>query len=159
MLFSKKQICLPAVCVGKTVPLSEMPDEAFSSGMLGVGYAIEPADGQFYSPVDGKIESVAEAKHAYTITTDEGLDILIHIGVDTVSLGGEGFVPQVKAGDRVRAGEPLAVADLDLIRGKGLPTVTAVLVANPEKIEHTELKYGAVSTRDAVMCFRFKKRG
>ncbi|MBQ9784799.1 MAG: PTS glucose transporter subunit IIA [Clostridia bacterium] len=157
MFFSKKQICLPAVCVGKTVPLSEMPDEAFASGMLGVGYAIEPADGQFYSPVNGRVESVAEAKHAYTVTTDEGLDVLIHIGVDTVTLGGAGFVPEVKEGDRVRVGEPLAHADLELIREKGLSTVTAVLVANPEKIEHTELKYGAASTRDAVMCFRLKK--
>lgn len=157
MLFSKKQICLPAVCVGKTVPLSEVPDEAFSSGMLGVGYAIEPADGHFYSPVNGRVESVTESKHAYSITSDEGLDILIHVGVDTVTLGGEGFVAQVKEGDRVRAGEPIALADLDLIREKGLPSVTAVLITNPERIEHTELKYGAVGTRDAVMCFRLKK--
>ena len=157
MLFSKKQICLPAVCAGKTVPLGDMPDEAFSSGMLGVGYAIEPADGQFYSPVNGRVESVAEAKHAYTIFSDEGLDILIHIGVDTVTLGGDGFLALVKEGDHVRVGEPIAQADLSLIRGKGLPTVTAVLVANPERIEHTELKYETVSTRDAVMCFRLKK--
>lgn len=157
MLFSKKQICLPAVCTGKTVPLSSMPDEAFASGMLGVGYAIEPADGHFYSPVNGRVEAVSETKHAYTLISDEGLDILIHIGVDTVTLGGDGFVAEVKEGDRVRVGEPIALADLEQIRKKGLPTVTAVLVANPEKIEHTELKYGAVSTRDAVMCFRLKK--
>ena len=159
MLFGKKEIYLPTVCTGRAVPLSEMPDEAFSSGLLGVGYAIEPSDGQFYAPVTGKIESVAESKHAYTLTSDEGLEILIHIGVDTVSLHGEGFVPEVREGERVSVGEPLAHADLAFIRSHGLPTVTAVLIANPEKIENPRFKYGAVSGRDAVMSFRLNKKG
>lgn len=159
MLFSKKEIALSAVCAGEAMPLSEMPDEAFSTGILGVGYAIEPSDGQFYAPATGRIENVAESKHAYTLTTDDGLDILIHIGVDTVKIGGEGFTSDVKEGARVHAGEPLAYADLSLIRSRGLPTVTAVLVANPERIEHVGFQYGAVSQRDSVMRFRLKKKG
>ncbi|MBQ9773084.1 MAG: PTS glucose transporter subunit IIA [Clostridia bacterium] len=159
MLFSKKQIGLPSVCVGKVVPLEQMPDEAFSSGMLGVGYAIEPDEGRFFSPVSGVVESVTQSKHAYTLQSDEGLDILIHIGVDTVQMGGDGFEALVKEGQRVRAGEELARADLARIRAHGLPTLTAVLIANPEKIERAEFRYGAASTSDAVMCFRLCKKG
>ncbi len=157
MLFSKKQSCLSAVCAGKSMPLSKMSDEAFSSGMLGVGYAIDPTDGCFFSPVSGRVESIPHSKHAYTIQSDTGLDVLVHIGVDTVSLGGEGFESCVKEGTRVKTGDPLAKVDLSLIRSKGYSAMTAVLVTEPEKIEHIEFRFGSVGgVKDAVMCFRVK---
>ncbi len=157
MIFSKKQNCLLAVCTGKSVPLSEMADEAFSSGMLGVGYAMEPAEGSFYAPVSGIVESIPQSRHAYTIQSDTGLDILIHIGVDTVSMGGEGFEACVKEGQRVNAGELIAKADLARIRERGYPTTTAVLVTEPEKIEHIEFRFeSAIGGKDAVMCFRMR---
>lgn len=159
-LFKKTQKCLYAVCNGKSTGVSEIPDEAFSGGMLGLGFAIEPSDRQFYSPVDGRVESVAETGHAYTVQTDDGLDVLVHIGVDTVQLHGEGFEPLVKAGDRVKAGTPLACADIDLIRSRGLPTVSAVLVTNPEKIVDIDYRFGSVlGGKDAVMYFRMRKKG
>lgn len=136
------------------MPLSDMPDEAFASGMLGVGYAIEPSKGCFYAPAGGRIESVADAYHAYTIVTDDGLDILVHIGVDTVRLNGEGFAPHVREGQRVGVGDLIAEAELANIRTHGLPTVTAVLVTNSERIERAEFRYGTVKARDAVMYFR-----
>ncbi len=160
MLFGKKEIRLLAVCNGKSARLSDFPDEAFSGGMLGVGVAIAPTDSHFYAPMDGKILSVAETGHAYTMESTNGLDVLIHIGVDTVSMGGEGFSPKVKEGDSVRAGDLLCTADLSLISSRGLSTMTAALIANPEKIKDTEFFYTTVTAaKDAVMKFRLREKG
>jgi glucose-specific phosphotransferase system IIA component len=160
MLFGKKEIRLMAVCSGKCAPLTEFPDEAFSGGMLGVGVAISPTDSSFYAPIDGKILSVAETGHAFTVETDNGLDILIHIGVDTVSMGGEGFSPAVKEGDRVRAGDLLCTAELSKISSSGLSDMTALVIANPEKIKDTEFFYTTVTAKkDAVMTFRLREKG
>ena len=160
MLFARKTVSLCAPCAGTSIPMSEIPDEAFAGGMLGAGFGVDPAEGHFCAPVDGHVESVAEAKHAYTILTDDGLDVLVHIGVDTVRLGGEGFIPRVSAGQYVKTGDVIADADLDLIRDKGLPTTVAVLVTNPEKIENEEYKHGSVAGgRDVVMRFRLAKKG
>lgn len=153
MLFFKKKRSLCAVCNGRAMPLSEMPDEAFASGMLGVGYAIEPRDGQICSPVDGVVESVAEAKHAYTLQSEDGLDVLVHIGVDTVSLGGKGFLPLVQAGDRVVTGEPVARVDMDVLSAHHLCTYTAVLISNPERVEGLDFQYGEVKAAAPVACF------
>ena len=157
MMLSKKQGTLPAVCAGKSMPLSEMEDEAFSSGMLGVGYAIEPSEGVFFSPVNGKVESIPASGHAYTLQSDKGLEILVHIGVDTVRLGGEGFEPLVREGDRIKMGEPIAKVDLDLIRSRGFSAKTAVLVTEADSIGHIEFRFGSVTgVRDTVMTFRIK---
>ena len=160
MLFEKKQICLLSPCTGSAVSLKEVPDEAFSEELLGKGFAAEPAEGKFYAPIGGRVESIAESKHAYTVLSDEGLDILVHIGVDTVRLGGEGFVACVKEGQRVRAGELLAEADIDGIRQKGLSAICSVLVTNPERMVHEEYKLGAcMGGKDTVMCFRLAGKG
>jgi glucose-specific phosphotransferase system IIA component len=160
MLFDKKQICLLSPCTGSAVSLKEVPDEAFSEELLGKGFAVEPADGIFYAPIEGRIESIAESKHAYTVLSDEGLDVLVHIGVDTVRLGGEGFVAHVKEGQRVCAGELLAEADIEGIRQKGLSAICSVLVTNPERMGHEEYKLGAcMGGKDAVMCFRLAGKG
>jgi glucose-specific phosphotransferase system IIA component len=163
MLFGKKRVerrALYAPCRGKAVPTSEIPDEVFSKGMLGVGFGMEPDEGHFCAPIGGCVESIAESKHAYTLVSDEGLDVLIHIGVDTVQMHGEGFVPRVKKGQYVKVGDVIADADLELIRQKGFPTVVAVLITNPEKIENTEYRYGSVAGgRDAVMDFALTRKG
>ncbi len=148
---------LCAVASGEVLPLSRMPDEAFSSGLLGVGYAIEPSEGNFYAPANGKVTSVSETGHAYTVLTDAGVDILVHIGVDTVTLGGRGFTPLVKEGARVRAGDALCRADLDLIREKGLPTMSAVLVTEADAIGAIEFRYGTVRAKDADV-MKFERR-
>ena len=144
MLFQKKEKLILAVADGEAVPLNEVPDEAFSSGILGVGFAIAPTSGTVYSPVSGKIESITETRHAYTILTDDGLDILVHVGIDTVELGGEGFVCTVNAGERVKAGEVLAQVDLDLLQKKSYSTLIPVLVTNPERLSNTDFTYGRV---------------
>ena len=155
----RKEHRLIAVCDGRCKPLTDMPDEAFAQGLLGDGICIEPVGRVFYSPVDGRVDAVHESGHAYTICTDEGLDVLIHIGVDTVGMKGEGFTPTVSAGQRVRAGDKLAEADLDLIRRRGYAVTTAVVVTTPEMIRNVEYKYGnATGGRDAVMVYRAEKK-
>lgn len=158
MLFSKKQKALISVCNGTCIPIAEIPDEAFSQGMLGKGYGIIPEDTGFYSPADGKIESVAESKHAYSIATDDGLDILVHIGIDTVELKGAAFEPLVSEGQRVKAGDAIAKADIELIKQRGLSPISAVLVTDSEKIENIAYKFGnTAGGKDVAMYYSLKK--
>lgn len=123
-----RSIVVTAPFSGTLVPLSEVPDETFASGVLGEGIAIEPSDGLFCSPVDGTVETIAETKHAIGFAADNGLEILVHVGLETVSLNGEGFEILVKEGDRVKAGQPVAKADLALIRERGLKTITSIVL-------------------------------
>ncbi len=160
MSFVKKEATLLAVCNGRCGPLSEMPDEAFSSGMLGLGVALFPEKGLFVAPCDAIIETVAETGHAYSLRTSDGVDLLIHVGVDTVTLKGEGFRPLVKEGERVRVGSPIAEADLALIQKNGLSTATALLIGNAEVLKSIDYRYGTVEAgRDTVLLYRVGKKG
>ena len=128
MTTTTRSIVVTAPFSGTLVPLSEVPDETFASGVLGEGIAIEPSDGLFCSPVDGAVETIAETKHAIGFAADNGLEILVHVGLETVSLNGEGFEILIKEGDRVKAGQPVAKADLALIRERGLKTITSIVL-------------------------------
>ena len=128
MTTTRSSIVVTAPFSGTLVPLSEVPDETFASGVLGEGIAIEPSDGLFCSPVDGTVETIAETKHAIGFAADNGLEILVHVGLETVSLNGEGFEILVKEGDRVKTGQPVAKADLALIRERGLKTITSIVL-------------------------------
>ena len=128
MTTTRSSIVVTAPFSGTLVPLSEVPDETFASGVLGEGIAIEPSDGLFCSPVDGTVETIAETKHAIGFAADNGLEILVHVGLETVSLNGEGFEILVKEGARVKAGQPVAKADLALIRERGLKTITSIVL-------------------------------
>ena len=109
---------------GQAVALEQVPDEVFSEKVLGEGLAIIPDEGKLYSPVTGEISSIAETLHAYGFSSDDGLEVLVHVGLDTVGLKGEGFKPLVQVGDRVKAGDLIAEIDLDFIKSKGLQTIT-----------------------------------
>ncbi len=115
---------------GRVIPLSEVKDEAFASGILGQGAAIVPEEGVLYAPADGTISAFFPTGHAVGMSTDEGLELLLHVGMDTVQLEGKGFKPLVQAGDRVKRGQKLLEFDIDLIKNAGYSTVTPVLVAN-----------------------------
>lgn len=146
-------------CNGRTVALSDVPDEAFASGMLGDGFAVLPEEGKILSPISGRVESIAEGKHAYTIVSEEGLDILVHIGVDTVELSGAAFSPLVTAGERVHAGDALSFADLSMIREKGMCDAVIVLVTDTERIEAIEYEYGACTGgKSTAMRFRMRRK-
>ena len=128
MTATKHSTVVTAPFSGNIVPLNKVPDETFASGVLGEGIAIEPSDGLFCSPVNGTVETIAGTKHAIGFVADGGLEILVHVGLETVSLNGEGFEILVKEGDKVRKGQPVAKVDLDLIRERGLKTITSVVL-------------------------------
>lgn len=113
---------------GQAIPLDQVQDDVFSQKILGDGLAILPTDGKIYAPVDGEIASVAETLHAYGFTSNDGLEILVHVGLDSVKLRGEGFTSHVRQGDKVKAGQLVAEVDLKFLESQGVPTVTPVLV-------------------------------
>ena len=144
MLFQKKEKKLLAVADGNAIPLTEVPDEAFASGLLGVGFAIDPSNGRIYSPTGGRLQSISQTRHAYTILSDDGLDVLVHLGIDTVELNGEGFVSHVREGDAIKAGDLLATVDLALLKSKNYSCVIPVLISNPERLSGIDFTYGRV---------------
>lgn len=115
---------------GKLLNLSEVPDEVFASKMMGDGFAIKPSNGEVVSPVDGKILSVFPTKHAISILSNEGLEILIHFGIDTVNLKGEGFDLIANEGDIIKPGQTLLKANLDTIEKLAKSTITPVIFTN-----------------------------
>ena len=129
-----------APLTGKAVSLSEVPDPVFSDKVLGDGVAIIPADGKIVSPVNGEISTVAETGHAYGFTSEDGREILVHVGLETVSLNGECFKVYGKAGDKVKAGDLIAEVDLDYLKEKEINPITPVLLCSDT--EGKELQYG-----------------
>lgn len=115
---------------GNIIPLSKIEDEAFASGLLGKGVAIEPAEGKIISPVNGVLTTLFPTSHAIGITTDQGVEILIHIGMDTVQLNGQYFTPKAKQGDRIKEGQLLVEFDIDAIKAKGYSLATPVIITN-----------------------------
>lgn len=126
----KKENIVYSPLKGNVIPLSEVEDEAFSSGILGKGAAIIPEEGIVYAPVDGEISAFFPTGHAIGIKTTGGLELLIHVGMDTVQLDGKGFIPLAKAGDKVKKGQKLLEFDKELIKAEGYSTVTPVLISN-----------------------------
>lgn len=135
---SQSPLTLKAHVSGQLVALGDVPDEAFATGILGDGIAIEPDEGRLYAPCDGRIESIADGKHAINLLSESGAEILLHVGIDTVRLGGKHFQPQVKVGDPVKAGDLLLSFDLQAIKNAGYRAVTPMVVCNTE--EYSEIK-------------------
>src|SRR5699024_3122614 len=115
---------------GTVIPLSEVPDATFAQGIMGPGVAIEPTSGEVVAPAAGTVTHVFPTGHAVALTLEDDTEVLIHVGLDTVKMQGEGFTTLVRAGDLVSAGTPLLRADLSAIRSAGYPVVTPVIVMN-----------------------------
>lgn len=147
----QKELTAPAD--GMIVSLDQVPDPVFSEKILGDGGAIIPVDGTFVAPVDGVVSQVADTLHAYGITTQDGLDILIHVGIDTVNLAGEGFKALVKEGEHVSVGTPLVEADLDFIKNKGYDLYTPVLITNMDHVSRVECREGDALKGKTPMLF------
>lgn len=124
---------------GTVLPLEQIPDEVFASGALGSGCGIDPAGDTVYAPFSGKVTQVAETKHAVGLESTDGIELLIHVGMDTVKMNGAGFTALVKEGSTVKAGTPLLKVDLNAIRAAGYPTTTAVIVTNSDDLSGVEL--------------------
>ncbi|MCK2200018.1 beta-glucoside-specific PTS transporter subunit IIABC [Corynebacterium callunae] len=124
---------LNAPVAGTLIPLAEVADPVFSSGKMGDGIAIMPTSGKIYAPCDATVKVAMKSGHAFGLRTDTGVDILIHIGIDTVALKGEGFTPHVTRGQEVKAGDLLAEVDLELMAAKGIDSTTIMLLTNSAK--------------------------
>lgn len=126
---------LAAPVSGKVIPLEQVKDETFASGMLGQGVAIEPTDNIIYSPIEGTVETIFETKHAIGLKSADGLELLIHIGMDTVNLKGDGFKQLIEVGQKVQIGTPLMEVDFAKIKAAGYEIVTPMVITNaPENL-------------------------
>ena len=153
-LFKKKEkkhvIGSPAK--GKAVSLKEVNDPTFAEEMLGKGAAVIPEEGKIYAPADGEIGMVFDTLHAVSMTTDFGAEILIHIGLDTVKMKGDGFTGRVKAGDHVKKGDLLLEVDLEKVKTAGYDTITPVLVCNtPDYASVEGIQADAVNAGDDLI--------
>ncbi len=147
-----KDTVLSACLNGTVVPLADVKDEAFASGALGDGIAIEPIDGELVAPADGEISSTFETHHAVGMTTADGAELLMHIGIDTVKLGGKHFTYLVNEGDKVKKGQPLIRFELEAIKAEGYPVTTPLIVCNTDDYAAVEAKAsGAVKQGDALL--------
>ena len=147
-----KDTVLSACLNGTVVPLADVKDEAFASGALGDGIAIEPTDGELVAPADGEISSTFETHHAVGMTTADGAELLMHIGIDTVKLGGKHFTYLVNEGDKVKKGQPLIRFELEAIKAEGYPVTTPVIVCNTDDYAAVEAKAGGtVKQGDALL--------
>ncbi len=141
---------------GTIVSLDDVPDTVFSDRVLGDGCAVIPTDGRILSPANGTISSVAETKHAYGITSDDGLEILVHFGLETVALKGEGFKCHVKEGDKVKTGDLIAEVDLNFLQSKGINTMTPVLVCDGADNFNIRVKAGEVKAGAPLITYTEK---
>ena len=133
-----KKHVLGAPAAGKAVSLKEVNDPTFSEGILGDGVAVIPSDGKIFAPADGTIGMIFETLHAVSLTTEYGAEILIHVGLDTVKLKGEGFEGHVKAGDTVKKGDLLLTVDLEKVKAAGYDTITPMLICNTDNFSEVK---------------------
>lgn len=152
MFFKKKELEIVSPVKGKLISIKEVPDVTFSEEMVGKGVAVLPEENELCSPADGTITTVFPTLHAIGLTTKDGIDILLHIGLDTVNLKGEYFDVKVKEGDEVKAGDLLVATDFEKIKLAGYRLETPVIICNPEQCKKlTYTKPQAVNKGDVII--------
>lgn len=143
-LFGKKEepvkVSITSPATGKFVDLTDVPDPTFSEKMMGEGFAVEPSEGKIVSPVDGKVVQVFPTKHAVGIKSSEGLDVLIHIGLETVSLNGEGFEGRVSEGTKVKRGDVLVEFAIEDVKEKAKSMITPVVFTEGNQVDNLQRK-------------------
>lgn len=153
---------LGAHLVGAVVPLVDVKDPTFSSGALGAGIAVEPTEGKLYAPADGKITVAFPTGHAYGLRTEDGLDLLMHIGMDTVELDGKYFTPKVAKGDTVKRGDVIAEFDIPAIKDAGYLLVTPMVITNSKKaaasVEDAQVAGASVTNADSLLKVALKAK-
>lgn len=137
---------------GQVIPLKEVNNSTFASEMLGKGVAIIPESGQVISPVDGKVAMLFPTKHAIGITTGSGVEILLHMGINTVTLEGEHFTANIESGSQIFKGQVLLEMDIDAVKAAGYDVTTPIIITNSDEYEHMEvLQTGHVTAGDALI--------
>ena len=154
-LFGKKKkgpVVAKAFENGTVVAMKDVDDPTFAQEILGPGVAIEPKDGTLYAPVDGTVSLVADSCHAVSVTASNGAELLMHLGIDTVELKGEGFTAHVKAGDKVSVGDKLVTFDLAAIKKKGYKMTTPIILCNKDEFSGVEtIASGDVKVGDDLL--------
>lgn len=153
--FPGEKMVVKAPMDGIVLPLEQLPDETFAAAILGPGCGIEPTGDTVYAPFDGTITQVASTLHAIGITSDDGIELLIHVGMDTVEMQGSGFTPLVREGQAVKAGTSLLNVDLDAIRAAGLSTESAVIVTNADDLPKLHIIAGGIVSTGTPL-FKFE---
>lgn len=152
-----KDKTLLAACDGEVFSVEKVKDEVFSGKILGDGFAQTPASGTIFAPIGGILTEAAESGHAYCIDADDGIQVLIHIGIDTVKLAGDGFAAKVKKGDRVKPGQVLTEVDFDKLRQGGYDCSVITVICNMDKISSLEPVCGkAKGGESAALTYRLK---
>ncbi len=146
-----KSIEIASPITGNILPIEEVPDKVFSEKMIGDGLAIEPLEGKVVSPVDGKIVTIFPTNHAIGIATNNGLEILIHIGLDTVELDGAGFNRIIEKDTKVKKGDLLMEFDIDLIKEKGKSPITPIIITNKDKVKKIDKNNGKVKKGETII--------
>lgn len=141
---------------GEIISLENVCDEVFSSGIMGEGFGVLPSAKRICAPIGGRVENIHRCAHAYSISSEDGFDVLVHIGIDTVELDGECFEARVSVGEEIEAGDLLAKADIDKILEKGFDPVVVVTVSSEEKIENVRINEGECIATDAAMTFEME---
>ncbi|MCT8977131.1 PTS glucose transporter subunit IIA [Clostridium sp. CX1] len=156
--FLKKEFKLVAPVSGKVIDLSEVPDPVFSQKMAGDGVGIDSTGDVVVAPADGVISIIFKTNHAFGMLLNNGVELLVHIGIDTVELDGVGFERLIQEGSKVKAGMPVIKIDRNLIKDKGYSLITPVLVTNPDNLK--ELKYDidmlVQAGKEAVVTYKTK---
>lgn len=141
----KREISIIAPITGRIVPLEQVPDPAFAQKIIGDGIAIEPTKGVLVAPFDGHVIHLIHSHHSLVLGHESGLELLVHIGVNTVSLQGKPFKPQVQSGDKVKTGQMLIEFDIAQIKAAGLSVITPIIVANGDLVAELRTNAGDVT--------------
>lgn len=153
----ENSIILKSPVDGRCFDISEIPDEVFSKKILGNGIGFESTDGVLYAPVDGEILQIFPTKHALIIKTKDGIEILLHIGIDTAKMKGEGFSSFAKKGDQVKIGDKLLTFDNKLIKTKVKSNLSVLVVTDNKLIQYVDINLGKVDKTDEVLKIQLKK--
>lgn len=155
--FFKKDLKLVAPVAGKTIDLSQVPDEVFAQKMAGDGIAIDTTGNTIVAPADGELTLVFKTNHAFAMTLENGIELLVHVGIDTVSLNGEGFERLAEPGVKIKAGTPVLKINRDFILSKNLSLITPVLITN-DIVKDLNSKVGLDVTegKDTIITYKLK---
>lgn len=149
--FKNKKCVVVSPISGEIFPITECEDKVFSQKIMGDGFLVKPENGELFSPVTGKVSMVFETKHAIAFTTTDGFEVLVHIGMDTVKLNGEGYEILVKTGDKVKCGQRIGNIDLSLIKERGYLAHTPVVITNLDGKEISLMKTGRCSYGEEII--------
>lgn len=136
---------------GQVVALESVDDEVFSKKLVGDGVALIPMSDVFTAPIDGKVTKIFSTNHAYTIKSPKDLEVIVHIGLDTVALGGKGFERVANEGDEVKAGDPIIRVDLPYIREHAKDIVTPIIISDQSDVKSIEKRFNIVKSQDMIM--------